>query len=85
MPFFHVYFKALSVTKSTCSKVLTTLEEKGLVRRVPVEDARFNKIVLTPLGAEFVEKSDAVIGAMEERLTVRVKCSIEENNYVFFL
>lgn len=73
--------KALSVTKSTCSKVLTTLEEKGLVRREPVEDARFNKIVLTPLGAEFVEKSDAVIGAMEERLTAGF--SEEERRQLF--
>ena len=51
------------------------------MRREPVEDARFNKIVLTPLGAEFVEKSDAVICAMEERLTAGF--SEEERRQLF--
>ena len=61
--------KVLSITKSTCSKVLSTLEDRGLVKRLPVKDARFNKICLTPLGSEFVEKTDAIIEAFERRLT----------------
>ena len=41
-------------------------------------------IVLTPLGAEFVEKSDAVIGAMEERLTAGFSAEERRQLFSFF-
>lgn len=38
--------KVLSVTKSTCSKVLTTMQQKGLIERSSVSDARYKKSAL---------------------------------------
>ena len=38
--------KVLSVTKSTCSKVLTTMQQKGLIERSSVADARYKKSLL---------------------------------------
>lgn len=40
-----------SIRRSTASKMLQSLEEKGIIRRVSVErDARLKKIILTELG-----------------------------------
>lgn len=73
--------RILSITKSTCSKVLSTLEEKGLISRVSVKDARFNKICLTAYGKEFIEKADAYLEAFERRLTAGF--SAEERDMLF--
>lgn len=60
--------KILHITKSTCSKVLSTMESKGLIMRVGVLDARYKKISLTPLGEEVVAKSDFFINGFEKKL-----------------
>lgn len=60
--------KVLETTKSTCSKVLSTMEGKGLIKRVPVNDARFNKICLTPLGEEILNDADSRMEIFEENL-----------------
>lgn len=60
--------KVLSVTKSTCSKVLSTMESKKLIKRNAVRDARLNKITITPLGDEMVEKFNAYIYAHDKSL-----------------
>lgn len=60
--------KVLETTKSTCSKVLSTMEGKGLIKRVPVNDARFNKICLTPLGEEILNDVDSRMEIFEENL-----------------
>lgn len=62
--------KALGTTKSTCSKVLSGMEEKGFVRRVSVADARFNKICLTPLGEEVVKIADRHMEEFEAKLRI---------------
>lgn len=61
--------KAMSITKSTCSKVLSTMEGKGLIRREAVADARFKKICLTELGRNVVGMTDRIIETMEARLS----------------
>lgn len=58
----------LSTTKSTCSKVLSKMEEKGLIRREGVADARYRKIILLPRGREIVEKTNAFINEYEKKL-----------------
>lgn len=60
--------KVLSVTKSTCSKVLTTMQQKGLIERSSVADARYKKIIITEKGKNLVEKSDEFIYAHDESL-----------------
>ncbi len=60
--------KVLSVTKSTCSKVLTTMQQKGLIERSGVADARYKKITVTQKGKNLVEKCDKFIYAHDESL-----------------
>ncbi len=60
--------KVLSVTKSTCSKVLTTMQQKGLIERSGVSDARYKKIDITEKGRKLVEKCDKFIYAHDESL-----------------
>lgn len=60
--------KKLMITKSTCSKVLSTMEEKNLIQRVSVNDARYKKIVVTALGDEIRQKADACVSRMEDKL-----------------
>lgn len=75
--------KVLSVTKSTCSKVLSTMQQKGLIDRRGVEDARYKKIVITEKGKNLVEKFDKFIyahdeslvkGLTEEQITTFLRC-----------
>ncbi|MDD4291732.1 MAG: MarR family winged helix-turn-helix transcriptional regulator [Clostridia bacterium] len=61
--------KALSVTKSTCSKVLSTMQKKGLIARCSVEDARLNKIIVTEKGCELKTKFDNFIYGHDKSLT----------------
>ena len=45
------------VTRSTVSKVVDTMESKGLIKRVAIErDARLKKLVLTDAALEMVRK-----------------------------
>ena len=45
------------VTRSTVSKVIDTMESKGLIKRVAIErDARLKKLVLTESAEEMVRK-----------------------------
>lgn len=60
--------KVLETTKSTCSKVISTMESKGLIKRVGVADARYKKICLTPLGEEVLAEAERHISALEEAL-----------------
>lgn len=61
--------KVLSVTKSTCSKVLTVMEAKNLVMRSSVKDARFNKVTVTQKGIEIVGKFDKYISDLDKEMT----------------
>lgn len=61
---------AFSVRRSSVSKVITLMEQKGLIERVPVKsDARLKKLVLTPLALGLHESIEAEFDAMDERLT----------------
>ena len=52
--------KEFSIRKSTASSVLTNLEEKGYIQRLPVrDDKRLNKLVLT-------EKSDTILNSVRK-------------------
>lgn len=60
---------AFSIRRSTASKILKTMEQKGLVERVSVEnDARLKKIILTDKAIEIHKKIIAEIKAREARL-----------------
>ena len=60
--------KVSSITKSTCSKVLSVMESKGLITRSSIEDARFKKIEITPLGEELSKKIDERVYAHDKSL-----------------
>lgn len=58
-----------SVTRSTVSKVVKLMEEKGLIQRLPVPgDARLKKLVLTEQGRAVHQMADANMARMEARL-----------------
>lgn len=59
-----------TITRSTASRVLTLMEQKGLIRRLPVsEDARLKKIVLTEKAWEIREIMLADAMQLERTLT----------------
>ena len=59
-----------SVRRSTVSRVITLMEQKGLVERVAVDgDARLRKLVLTDKAWEIHKKIEADLSAIEERLS----------------
>lgn len=58
-----------SIRRSTASKILKTMEQKGYIERVSVEnDARLKKIVLTKKAIEIHQKITRDIELREERL-----------------
>lgn len=61
--------KILSVTKSTCSKVLSTMQRKGLINRSSVADARLKKITVTEKGIALVKRFDGFIYNHDKSLT----------------
>lgn len=66
--------KRFSITRSTTSKVLSLMEEKHLVKRLPVEgDKRLRRIVLTDearkLNAKITEEIDAFEATMKKGFT----------------
>ena len=62
-----------SIRRSTASKILKTMEEKGYIKRISVEsDARLKKIVLTDTAVELHIKITADIAAREKRLRQNV-------------
>ena len=52
-----------NITRSTASKVVNLMEEKGLIRRESVpEDARLKKLTLTPKAVELGKEMEHKIG-----------------------
>lgn len=71
-----------SIRPSTASKMLKTMEQKGLIERVSVDnDARLKKIVLTEKAVELHKKIVKDIKLREERLR---KGLSEEEQKLFF-
>ncbi len=71
-----------SIRRSTASVILKTMEQKGLISRISVEDdARLKKIVLTEKAVDIHKRITKEIEAREKRL--RVGLSKEELE-VFF-
>ena len=71
-----------SIRRSTASKILKTMEQKGFIERVSVEnDARLKKIVLTEKAIEIHQKITKEIEIRENRLRKGVS---EEELKVFF-
>lgn len=59
-----------TITRSTASKVLSLMEQKGLVQRMPVmQDARLKKIVLTDKSLEIRELMMEDAQKLENTLT----------------
>lgn len=73
--------KRTASSKSSLSKVLSVMEQKGLITRNDVTDGRFNKIEITEKGCEVVEyMRDAFI----ENDRIVSKGITEENMKIFF-
>jgi len=62
--------EAFSLTRSTVSKVLKLMEEKGLIRRESVDnDARLKKLVLTEKSIEIYNRMSQSHELLEEKIT----------------
>lgn len=62
--------KAFSITRSTASKVLIRMEQKGLIERLSVShDARLKKIVLTQKAWELSDLMKQDLAELERTLT----------------
>ena len=73
---------AFSIRRSTASKILKTMEQKGLIERVSVEsDARLKKIIITDMAVDIYKKITAEIENREERLRKGIS---DEELRVFF-
>ena len=58
-----------NITRSTASKVVNLMEEKGLIRRESVpEDARLKKLTLTPKAVELGEEMERNREIVEARI-----------------
>lgn len=60
--------KVLQTTKSTCSKVLSTMERKGLIERINGLDNRCKRIVVTEYGRNLVTEFNKKIYAHDKTL-----------------
>lgn len=70
-----------SIRGSTASKILKTMEQKGYIERVAVEnDARLKKIILTESALELHKRITADIEARE----VRMRKNLSENELKCF-
>lgn len=70
----EVYQKDLEanfhITRSTVSKVLNLMEEKGLLKRETVPgDARLKKLTLTPMAIELAEEMKVKLNKVEAQIT----------------
>lgn len=60
--------KVLEIRKSTCSQVLSTMEEKGLIARSAVKDGRYKKITITELGEKVHSEAEKNIINLEMKI-----------------
>lgn len=60
---------AFQVSRATASNMLSVMERKGLVERLPVEhDARLKRLVLTERGSAIIERVNADVREVENLL-----------------
>ena len=65
--------KALGIERSTMVAVITGLEKRGLIKRLPLAtDRRANILALTPKGELLLEKVEAKVYAHEDKVTARL-------------
>lgn len=71
MPIYQRDIEAeFQVSRATASNMLSVMERKGLIERLPVEhDARLKQLVLTEQGRAIMERADSDMREMEEKLT----------------
>lgn len=61
--------KQLSINRATASKMLATMEKKGLIsREESAEDKRLKRIVLKPKARTYYENNKGVIDNLEEKI-----------------
>lgn len=62
--------QTLAINRATASKMLTTMEKKGLIsREVSDKDGRLRKIVLKPAALLYYEQHKEIIEALEQTMT----------------
>ncbi|RIK95395.1 MAG: MarR family transcriptional regulator [Proteobacteria bacterium] len=65
--------KALGIERSTMVAVITGLEKRGLIKRLPLAtDRRANILALTPKGDLLLDKVKAKVRAHENKVTARL-------------
>ncbi|MBW7836564.1 MAG: MarR family transcriptional regulator [Sphingomonadales bacterium] len=65
--------KALGIERSTMVAVITGLEQRGLIKRLPLAtDRRANILALTPKGELLLDKVKAKVRAHENKVTARL-------------
>lgn len=65
--------KALGIERSTMVAVITGLEQRGLIKRLPLAtDRRANILALTPKGDLLLDKVKAKVRAHENKVTARL-------------
>lgn len=76
--------KEFRIRRSTASKMMKLMEQKGLIKRVPVDyDARLRKLVLTDKALELHRHVDDDMRLFEQR--VKKGLSQEEINSLFVI
>ncbi len=61
--------KELSITRSTASKVIDLMEQKGLIEKSSVEyDARLKKLSLTPKAVEFCDEMEKIFQIVYDKV-----------------
>jgi len=65
--------KALGIERSTMVAVITGLEKRGLIKRLPLAtDRRANILALTPKGDLLLDKVNAKVRDHENKITTRL-------------
>lgn len=61
--------KEFKISRATASNILSVMERKGLIERLPVEhDARLKKLVLTERARDMQERAEKDMKQMEDKL-----------------
>lgn len=60
--------ESLGIDGSSLVRLLDALEERGLVRREDGQDRRCKMIALTPAGRQLLERTRAIVTALEEEM-----------------
>jgi len=70
--------KILNVDKTTCTKALKKLMEKGYIEKIKGEDRRFYKLFLTPKGKNIIPEIEKILKNASTILSTEIEKSDKE-------